>query len=68
MSIVDIKNLSLFSFGSDPKLIKLIETLLKENRELQEKLREKEKMSFEDKLKIKDLELQVKVLEEKVNR
>ena len=66
MSIIDIKKLSLFSFGSDPKLVKLVETLFKENRKLQEESREKDRMNFEDKSKIKELELQIETLEQKL--
>lgn len=68
MSIIDIKNLSLFSFGVDSKLIKLIETLLKRVEKLEEELREKDKINFEDKLKIKDLEKQIKLLKEKLEK
>jgi len=56
MSLIDIKDFSLFSFGSDPRLIKLLKILLKENRELHKKLKEKDRINFEDKLKIKELE------------
>jgi len=66
-------NFSLFTFAStDPKLLKLIENLQKRIGELEEKLREKERvileMNFENKLKIKDLEFEIKNLKKELKK